>query len=279
MKNKLNRRNFIKRGVLVSAAMGTLGRDLLPIGPAPEKMKFGLVTYQWGRDWDLPTLISNCEKAGYKGVELRAQAQRSEVRKRFADSTVKCVGYGSNFEYHSHDPMELRRNIELTREYIRLCSDIGASGIKVKPNDIPEGVPMEKTLEQIGTSLNEIGKFARDYGQIVRVEVHGNRTQELPNMATIFSYISEPDVKVCWNCNEQDLLPPGLEYNFGLVGKWIGDTVHVRELNDNSYPYHKLFDLLSGIHYSGWILLEGRTEPSDRLAAMKEQLSIFRSMT
>src|SRR5512135_2023648 len=290
MYNNLNIRKFIKRRLLASAAISVFESDLLSFPAVPESMKFGLVTYQWGKDWNLPTLISNCEKAGYKGVELRTEhahkveinltlAQRSEVKKRFAGSTVKCVGYGSNFEYHSPDPSELRRNIDLTKEYIRLCSDIGATGIKVKPNDIPDGVPKEKTLEQIGKSLNEVGKFARDYGQLVRVEVHGNRTQELPNMATIFSNVTEPAVKVCWNCNEQDLLPPGLEYNFDLVRKWIGDTVHVRELNDNSYPYQKLFNLLSGMHYSGWILLEGRTEPADRLVAMKEQLSIFRSMT
>ena len=36
-------------------------------------MKFGLVTYQWGKDWDLPTLITNCERTGYHGIELRTQ--------------------------------------------------------------------------------------------------------------------------------------------------------------------------------------------------------------
>ncbi len=66
----------------------------------------------WGADWDLPTLISNCEKTGHVGVELRtghahkvetnlSLVQRIEVRKRFADSPVKCVGYGSNFEFPS----------------------------------------------------------------------------------------------------------------------------------------------------------------------------------
>ena len=38
---------------------------------ADSGMKFGLVTYLWGRDWDLPTLIANCEQAGCLGVELR----------------------------------------------------------------------------------------------------------------------------------------------------------------------------------------------------------------
>ena len=90
-------------------------------------MKFGLVTYQWGKDWDLPTLIANCEKTGYYGVELRTNhahgvetglnaLQRAEVKKRFDDSPVCCIGYGSNFEYHSPDPAKLRENIDQTKE-------------------------------------------------------------------------------------------------------------------------------------------------------------------
>jgi sugar phosphate isomerase/epimerase len=243
----------------------------------------------WGFDWDLPTLISDCEKTGYRGVELRTQhahkveinltpAQRAEVRKRFADSSVKCVGYGSNFEFHSPDPKQLRENIEQAKEYIRLCKDIGATGLKVKPNDLPAEVSKEKTIAQIGASLNELGKYARDFGQLIRVEVHGNLTQELPNMKAIFDHVTEPNVLINWNCNDQDLLPPGLEWNFNMVKKWLGDTVHVRELNIGDYPYQQVFDLLTGIDYKGWILLEARTEPSDRIAAMKEQLAVFNQM-
>jgi len=274
----------------------TAGIMLTAYGPlsscikeAGKGMKFGLVTYLWGQDWDLPTLIGNCMKSGYLGVELRTQhahgvettlnsLQRAEVKKRFADSSVTCVGYGSNFEYHSPDPAILRENIEQTKEYIKLCSDIGASGIKVKPNDLPAEIPVEKTIAQIATSLNEVGKFGQNYGQLVRVEVHGNKTQELPVMKAIFDQVTDKNVKICWNCNEQDLLPPGLEGNFNMVKKWFGDTVHVRELNSPDYPYQQLFDLFKGIDYKGWILLEGRTEPADRVAAMKEQLLLFNKM-
>jgi hypothetical protein len=84
---------------------------------------------------------------------------------------------------------------------------------------------------------------------------------------------------MCWNCNDQDLLPPGLEANFNSVKKYFGDTVHVRELNVGDYPYQKLFDLFNGMKYSGWILLEARTEPADRVAAMKDQLALFDEMT
>jgi sugar phosphate isomerase/epimerase len=289
MKKELSRRQFIQTGLGAGVALAFL-KDLPGFEmTAASAMKLGLVTYQWGRDWDLPTLLTNCEKAGFLGVELRVQhahkvetnltsSQRAEVKKRFADSPVKCVGYGANFEYHSPDPAKLKENIQGTKDYIVLCKDIGATGIKVKPNYLPPEVPREKTIAQIAASLNECGKFAQDYDQLVRVEVHGNITQEIPNMKAIFEQITEKNVKMCWNCNDQDLNPPGLEGNFNSVKKWFGDTVHIRELNEGNYPYQQLFDLFTGIKYKGWILLEARTEPADRVAAMKDQLALFNEM-
>ncbi|MEX0978618.1 MAG: sugar phosphate isomerase/epimerase, partial [Pirellulales bacterium] len=63
-------------------------------------MQLGLVTYQWGADWDLPTLIKNCRETGFAGVELRTthkhgvepsldENARKEVAKQFADSGVE----------------------------------------------------------------------------------------------------------------------------------------------------------------------------------------------
>jgi len=285
-RNKYSRRQFIARSLAAGIGLAAIDHMHLPDLYSRERMKFGLVTYQWGRDWDLPTLIANCEKTGYKGVELRTEhahkveinlnsIQREEVKKRFADSNVKCIGYGSNFEYHDPDPAKLRDNIVKTREYIKLCSDIGATGIKVKPNDLPDGVPREKTIAQIAAALNEVGRFAVDFGQVVRVEAHGNHTQELPNMKAIFEQVTQSNVRLCWNCNDTDLLPPGLEGNFSSVKRWIGDTLHVRELDSADYPYRQLFGLLSKIEYKEWILLEARTEPADRIAAMKQQKQLF----
>jgi len=289
MERNLSRRNFIQKSLVAGVGLAAINPLSAWAKPEKSEMRLGLVTYQWAKDWDLPTLIANCVKSGVLGVELRTEhahgvetklnaAQRTEVKKMFADSPVTCIGYGTNFEYHSPDLAKLRINIDQTKEYIKLCKDIGASGIKVKPNDLPAGVEKEKTIAQIAASLNEVGKFAHDYGQLVRVEVHGNKTQELPNMKAIFDQVTEKNVKMCWNCNDQDLLPPGLEGNFNSVKKWFGDTVHVREFNVGNYPYKQLFDLFTGIGYNGWILLEARTEPADKIAALKEQLALFNQL-
>ena len=287
MKNELSRRQFIQRTLGAGVALAAFNPLLEAMDrKSPKGLQIGMVTYMWGAKWDLPTLISNCEKSGLLGVELRTQhahkveinltpAQRADVKKRFADSPVICVGYGSNYEFHSPDPAKLRENIEGAKEYVKLCKDIGATGLKVKPNTLPKEVEREKTIAQIARSLNELGKFAQDYGQLIRVECHGSITQEIPNMKAIFEQVTEKNVKMCWNSNDVDLNPPGLEANFNSVKQWIGDTTHIRGIKISDYPYEQLFRLLNGIKYNGWILVEATTSYTDPIVVMKEQVTLF----
>lgn len=254
----------------------------------PRSIRLGLVTYLWGRDWDLPTLLANCEKTGMEGVELRTEhahgvepeigpQQRAEVKKRFADTSVVLVGLGSNEAFHYPDPERLRHSIERTKAFIKLSHDVGGRGVKVKPNDLPKEVPQEKTIEQIGRALNELAAFAADYGQRLRLEVHG-QCSPLPIMRKIMDVATHPNVGLCWNSNPEDLQGQGLEYNFNLVKDRLADTVHVRELNLGDYPYQRLFELLVTNQYRGWILLECRTNPPDRVAALIEQRKVWEEM-
>lgn len=288
--NTIDRREFVKTSIgLGAAALGIAMPRTAPAASTTSKMRLGLVTYLWGKDMDLPTLIKSCEDSGLEGVETRTQhahgvepslskAQRAEVKQRFADSPVTLVGYGSNAQYHEADPAKVKHNIELTKQYIHLMHDCGATGVKVKPNGFPKDASREKTIEQIGKALNEVAAYGADYGQKIRVEVHGRGTSELPVMKAIFDVADHPNAGVCWNSNNADLEGEGLEHNFNLVKDRLADTVHIRELNMGDYPYQELFNLFVGIDYSGWILLEARTKPSDKVAAMREQLEVFQAM-
>jgi sugar phosphate isomerase/epimerase len=294
---RMHRREFLSHAAAVGALplVGTLGSVATAAGgevAADGKaagMAFGLVTYLWGKDMDLPTLLGNCQQAGLLGVELRTQhkhgvepslskAERQEVRKRFDASPVTLVGYGSNAEFHSPDPAELKRNIELAKAYIELMHDCGGTGVKVKPNQLPKDVPHEKTIHQIGAALNEVGAYGARYGQKIRVEVHGSGTSELPVMKAIFDVATHPNVGVCWNSNGNDLHGEGLKTNFNLVKDRLADTTHVRELNDTGYPYQELFNLFKSVDYNGWILLEAHSQPKGPVAAMSEQRKLFESL-
>ena len=286
------RREFLKRSIcLGGAAMlaGPLG-ELLACGAEKPggKVKLGLCTYQWGKDWDVPTVIANCAKSKVLAVELRTEhkhgvepsigvAQRREVKKRFAESPVRLLGVGSNECFHHVDPKALRKAIETTKGFIKLRHDGGGSGVKVKPTDLPKGVPPQKTIAQIGRSLKELGCFAADYGQQIRLEVHGGCAR-LPVIKKIMDVADHPNVAVCWNCNDEDLLDGGLESNFHLVEKRLGATTHVRELDIGKYPYQELIALLVQADYCGWVLLECREMPADGVAAMIHQREVFERM-
>lgn len=280
----LTRRDILQGGLALSVGLAAHkgATDWMETTPSRQKtIRLGLVTYLWARDWDLPTLIANCEKTKMEGVELRTEhahgvepkispAKRAEVKKRFADSSVVLVGLGSNEAFHHPDPQRLQQAIERTKAFIKLSHDVGGRGVKVKPNDLPKEVPQEKTIEQIGKALKELAAFGADYGQKLRLEVHG-QCSPLPIMRKIMDVATHPNVGVCWNSNATDLHGDGLEANFNLIKHRLADTVHVRELTVRDYPYQKLFELLVANQYAGWILLECGSKPPDRIAALIEQ--------
>ncbi|MFO0900648.1 MAG: sugar phosphate isomerase/epimerase family protein [Pirellulales bacterium] len=241
-------------------------------------MQLGLVTYMWGAEWDLPTLLRNCRDTGFAGVELRtthkhgvepalSTEQRREVAKRFADSGVQLVGLGSACEYHSPDPAVVKANIEETKGFIRLCHDVGGSGVKVRPNDLPKDVPVEKTIEQIGRALNEVASYGEGYGVKIRLEVHGRGTSDLEVVKRIMDVANHPGNVVCWNCNQEDLAGKGLEHNFHLVQDRLG-TVHIHDLI-TQYPWKQLFGLLRQAKFNGWTLLEEGAPTADPLRVMR----------
>ncbi len=259
---------------------------------APVRMGFGLVTYMWGADWRLPQLLEACEKAEVWGVELRTthahgvepslgERERAAVRRRFEQSRVELVGLGSNERFDHPDPADLKKAIEATKRFVELSHDVGGSGVKVKPNQFHKGVPREKTIRQIGESLNLLGEFASGFGQQIRLEVHG-QCAEIPVMAAIMKVADHPNVAICWNSNAQDLKPPGLEANFKTLRPRFGQTLHVRELDNRKYPFAQLLKLLIDSDYAGWVMLEGRDFPKatpKRIAALARQRQLFDQMT
>lgn len=271
----------MNRRAIFQTALG--GLAFAGISGAAEKtaMQLGLVTYNWGKAWDLPELLKQCEKAKFLGIELRSthahkvepalsESQRIEVAKMFADSPVECVGPGTACEYHSADPSVLRKNIEETKDFILLCRDIGGTGIKVRPNGLPKDVPVEKTLEQIGKSLDEVAAFGADHGVEIRTEIHGRGTCEIPNMITIMKHSTHPNSKLCWNCNPADLEGEGLRANY-LALKDRVSTIHIHDLrHEKVYPWAEFFALLQETKFEGWTLLEDGKVPEDIPAAMAE---------
>jgi hypothetical protein len=296
-RKELSRRNFLSHSLCIATgaatAVGLNSCDSLKTAENKKhagRTRFGFTTYQWGKDWDVPTLITNCTKAGVFGVELRTSQsyahgvelelntrQRREVRKQFKDSPVKLVGIATSERYDWPERAKLEAAIENTRAFVKLSRDIGGSGVRVFPNSFHDGVPREKTIEQIAKALNKAGAFAGDYGQEIRLEAHGN-AGELPTIRAIMDQVNQSSVRVKLNSDVRDTKGEGFEYNFNLVKDLLGQTLHLHNLKDTEFPYQLQMNLLVKMGWSGWQLLEASDKVPDRAQALIEQRQIWDRM-
>src|SRR5688572_7449939 len=103
----MNTRDFLKTTALATVGLATGQLTAAEPKPDPKQklsplraMRLGMVTYNLGKDWDIPTIIKNCTEAKFQGVELRtthkhgvevslSKAERNEVMQRFQDSPVE----------------------------------------------------------------------------------------------------------------------------------------------------------------------------------------------
>lgn len=245
----------------------------LPRNEAPLRYRLGTVTYNIAATWDLPTLLRICRTVGLSAVELRTTHrhgveptltadQRRDVRRRFQDAGIEIWGCGTVCEFHSPDPAVVRRNIDTCRQFCELVRDLGGRGVKVRPNDLPAGVPAERTIAQIGRSLRECGRFADDTGTEIWVEVHGPRgAAHPPNVATMMRTADHARVGVTWNSNPTDVVNGSVAEHFRLLRPWI-KSVHINELH-SGYPYRELFRLLRESNYDRVCLAEIQGMPDE----------------
>jgi sugar phosphate isomerase/epimerase len=209
------------------------------------------------KDYDLDTVIAMLETAGFAGVELRTghrhgvepslgPVERTQVRQRFERAKVRLVSFGTTCEFHSPDAGERRKQVEIGKQFVDLARDTGARGVKVRPNDFPDGVPHEVTIGNIGGSLRELGDYAAEHGVQIYLEIHGRRTAYPEVGAAIMKATRHAQVGLCWNSNPTDVIE--------LAKPWIRH-VHINELANN-YPWRELFALLRGLDYRGYTLCE-----------------------
>jgi sugar phosphate isomerase/epimerase len=214
-------------------------------------------------------VLKVCQAAGVEGFEPRtthahgiepslSPGERAEVRQRFADAGVALWGLGSVCEFHSDDPAVVEKNIADCRTWVNLAHDLGARGVKVRPNGLRKDVPPEATYEQIGRALRECGKAASDAGVEIWVEVHGAETQKPAAMRAIMDHCGHKSVGACWNSNGTDRDENGsIRTAFDLLRPSILSS-HIVDLWGD-YPYRELFRLFRETGYDRFTLCEVST--------------------
>ncbi len=290
----VNRRHFLQAaGAATISGLGAGTASPVRAGAADKAAvlyRLGIVTYNIAANWDVPTILKVCKSVGLSPVEFRTQhkhgveptlgkSERQEIRKRFADSGIDIWGCGTVCEFQSPDPRQVEKNIEMCKQFVGLVADLGGRGVKVRPNGLPKGVPMEKTLEQIGKALIPCGQAAADANLEIWVEVHGNGTAHPPYMKQIMEHCGRPNVGVTWNSNLQDIRDGSVAEYFKLLRPWIR-SCHINEIYKDAqgrYPYRELFRLFRETSYDRVTLIEvGKGIPD--VASAEEMLRYYKAL-
>jgi sugar phosphate isomerase/epimerase len=277
---------YSRRGILTAAILAG-GASLA--AKRANKMHFGFTTYQWGREWDIATLIANCTQLKAHGIEMRVEmnsahgveltldpAKRREVKKRFADSPVKVLGLATGERFDFIDPAKLKASIEKAKRYAELSHDIGGRGIRVFPNDFHKEVPQEQTIAQIAKGVNELAKSAAGYGQLIRLENHGTAGR-LTTLKAVMDLVDQKNVGVKLNCDARDAADGKFEEKFHLVKGRLADTLHFHDLNATDFPYQLQCNLLMDAGWNGWWLpeLDKPPAPPERMAGLMAQRRLW----
>jgi hypothetical protein len=269
--------------------------------PAADRaqLRFGLATYEWGHDWDIPTILSNLTQAKVHAVELKTLIKyangrearyphgvelelsaggRRDVKKRFADSPVTLVSLATSEHFPWPEPEKDKAAIEATKGYVKLSHDVGSRCVRVLPNNWLPNVPHEQTLARLADCLNRVGAYADDMGQEIALEAHGG-IGELPNVRAIMDRVKPRSVRVRLNSEKRNTVGEGgIDGQFGLIRHVLSPTMHVHNLKFDNYPYQDVIDWLVKNRWDGWAFLEVSDKVADRVAALAEQREIWEEM-
>ena len=158
-------------------------------------------------------------RTGHKhGVEPSlGQAERERVKRQFQQSKIRLVSYGTTCRFQSPDSSERQKQLEIAKSFVDLAHDTGAVGIKIQPMGFPEGVSREKTIQNFGASLHELGDYGAGRRVEIWVEVHGRGTSDPPVAAAMAKAAAHPNVGLCWNSNDTDLVNGSVKASFELL--------------------------------------------------------------
>ena len=177
---------------------------------------------------------------------------------------MRLLSFGTTCEFHPPIPPCASKQVDEGKQFVELAHDTGAWGVKVRPNGFAKEVSREKTIENIGACLRELGEFGTGYGVEIWMEVHGRETQVPPVAAAI---MKATDTQQCRAVLEFQSHRRGQRLASSRASSCCAHgskSCHINELA-SGYPYRELFALMRRTKYDRWTLCEcGESKEPER---------------
>ena len=241
-------------------------------------MKLSMLTYNCAREWELDKIIKVAHRWGYAAIEFRAEsshrhgveleldaAGRKRVRRELEDNYLVASGIGTSSRFESPDPATRQQQIDRTKRYVELASDIDCGRLRVFGNDIPDGVESQDCVAYVGDALRELGEFAAPYGVEVNLEMHGQFNFWRYALGAV-QRADLPNVGIVYNCDRRDEIGGSVQETYSYVRDHI-NHVHMHDFT-TGFPYGPVLRMLRDDGYEGYCSseIDGSPDPERILA-------------
>jgi sugar phosphate isomerase/epimerase len=231
-------------------------------------MKLSLLTFAIAREWEMDKLIEISKKLGFAGIEFRTDQKhkhgveldtgketRKMIKDKLHDAYLEAVGIATPCRFEYSDAGRRRENIERTKSFIELASDIEAPYVRVFGNEFEEGADRDETIKWVGESLGELINFGRPYGVEVLLEMHGD-LNFWKYTKNVLKHTGISDAGAVYNSDLRDKVGDSIKGTYSQV-KHLIKHVHMHDFILD-YPYKELFQLLKDDKYNGYLSAEIR---------------------
>lgn len=137
-------------------------------------------------DYNLDQIIDLAVTSGMRGVELRfindstdfdeqpefAPEALAATRARFEDAGLDVVTIDTSLRMCSLDEAERQAQRDRAARWAEIAAGLGARYIRAFGGPIPEGQPVEETLDAIATGLSELAEITAARGVQLLLETH-----------------------------------------------------------------------------------------------------------
>lgn len=233
--------------------------------------------------WDVHRIAEQADEMGFYGVELGAirdemhlpateELQTDKdidaIRRLFTDRSIEIVSIASIYAFDAREKHLRDRSFDRTVENIALAEALGCPFVRV-PLGAPVGrEPVEHCLARQVPHLAELARIAARR----KVTLLLSNTGGFPSSRAVWFVVdgvSHPGLRAAWNpvlgmsCGEASTVAiPRLGARIRQVQ--IGDAafdssglfVGYRPLGDGAIDYQKTIDLLKGLLFDGYLMLD-----------------------
>lgn len=239
-------------------------------------MKFAFMSFTTP-DKTLKEMLEIAKKYGYDGIEPRAQSghshgveleatveERKEIKRVFEGEGIECACIATSIMYCSTSEERREKEIELTKRFIDLASDIGCKRIRVFGGTPDKPISYEEAVKIVGEALSKVKDYAEKNKIYVCLETHDFFS--FPDIAASAVRLADtPFIKINWDIMHPFTKLRTIEEAFEEL-KGLIEHCHIHDANydkaripklalmgEGEIPYNIAIRLLQNSGYKGYL--------------------------